>query len=90
MDFNVEGKWCIERAANDLKLLGAKFTIKPVQQLRKDPNMNFLCIPITVDPSIVKELVDNVLKPLALELMKNDPTHVPAFSHGSPTWWNTA
>ena len=29
--FNVEGKRCMKRAANDLKLVGAKFTIKPVQ-----------------------------------------------------------
>ena len=30
MGFNIEGKQCIERAANNLKLFGAKFTINLV------------------------------------------------------------
>ena len=63
MGSNVKGKRCIKRAANDLKFLGAKFTIKPVQQLKTDSTMVFLGIPITADPSIVKELVDDVKEP---------------------------
>ena len=50
MGFNVEGERCIKRAANDLKLLDEKFTIKPVQQLKTDSTMAFLGIPITADP----------------------------------------
>ena len=56
----------MERAADDLKLLGVKLTVKPVQQLRTYSTMAFLVISITADLSIVKELVDNVLKPLEL------------------------
>ena len=48
--------------------------------------MAFLGVPITADPSIVKELVDDVLKPLKLELMKDDPTHFPTFCHDSSDW----
>ena len=62
MGFNVEGNWCIERAADDLKLCGATFTVKPVQQLKTYSTMVFLGIPITTNLSIVKELVDTVLQ----------------------------
>ena len=82
MGFKVEGKWCIERAADDPKLLGAKFTIKQVQQLRIDSIMAFLGTPITVDPSTDEKVVDNALKPIELKLMKNNPTHFPTFQHG--------
>ena len=82
MGFKLEGKWCIERAADDLQLLGTKFTIKPVQQLRTDSIMAFLGIPITVDPSIGKELVEHVLKPLELKLMKEELVYVPTFLNG--------
>ena len=77
--FNVERNRYIKRADNDLKLLGAKFTIKPVQQLKTDSIMAFVGIPITADPSIVEELVDGVLKPLELELMKDNPDHFPTY-----------
>ena len=43
--------------------------------------MAFLVISITADLSIVKELVDNVLKPLELELMKEDPVCFRTFRH---------
>ena len=62
--FNVEGERFIKRAANDLELLGAKFTIKPVQQLKTDSTMAFLGIPITANPSVVEDLVNNMLKAL--------------------------
>ena len=87
MGFNVEGKWCIERAANDdLQLLEAKFITKPVQQLTTYSTMAFFSIPITADLSTVKELVDDVLKSPELELMKDDPTHFPTFNHGRSDW----
>ena len=86
MEFNVEGKWCMERAADDLNMLGATFTVKLVQQLKIDATMAFLGIPITADPSILKELVDNVLKPLELKLMKEDPVHFPTSWHSRSDW----
>ena len=86
MGFNVERNWCVERAADDLKLLGAKFMVKPVQQLRTDSTMTFLGILITADPSTVKELVNDMLKPLKLKLMKDNPTHFPTFRYGRSDW----
>ena len=54
MGFNAEGKWYTERTADDLKMLGATFVVKPVHQLKTDSTMAFLGIPITPDPCTVK------------------------------------
>ena len=86
MGFNIKGKWCIERVADDLKLLGAKFTVKRVQQLRTYSTMPLLCILITTYPSIGKEIVDDVLKPPELEPMKDDPSHFSTFCHDRSDW----
>ena len=48
--------------------------------------MAFLGIPITANPSIVKELLNDVLKPLELKLMKDGLTHFPTFCHGRSDW----
>ena len=61
MGFNVKGKECMKRATDDLHILGATFFVKPVKQPKTDSIMTFLYIPITTEPSIVKELVDIVL-----------------------------
>ena len=48
--------------------------------------MVFLGIQITANPSIVEEVVDGMIKPLELELMKDDPDHFPTYRHNRTNW----
>ena len=86
MCFNVEGESYIKKAASDLKILGAKFTIKPVQQLKTDSTMACFGVPNSVDPSAVQDLMDDVLKPLEQKLMIEDPNNFPAHLHDRTDW----
>jgi hypothetical protein len=67
-------------------MLGATFFVKPVQELETDSTMAFLSIPVTAAPSIVKELVDTVLRPLELEPTKENPVPFLAFRHCRSNW----
>ena len=48
--------------------------------------MVFLGIQITANPSIVEEVVDGMIKPLELELVKDDPDHFPIYLHDRTNW----
>ena len=58
--FNVVGKYCIPNVADDPKRLGAHFAVKLIQQLKTDSIMAFLGLPFIADPSIAKQLADNI------------------------------
>ena len=64
MGFSVEEKSSVKLVADDLKRLVAQFTVKSFQKLETDSTFAFLGLPVTADPSMVNQLVDEVLKPL--------------------------
>ena len=82
MGFNVEAKSCIAKVNDDLRRMGVYITSKPVQKLETDSSMAFLGVLIDTDQNVVKQLVDDVLRPLKLELMKEDPVNFPIARHG--------
>ena len=65
--------------------MGAQLAIKPVHQLETNSTVTILGLPITTDPSIVKQPADKVLKPL-VKLTKEDLTNFPTFRHHRSDW----
>ena len=55
MGFNIEAKACISKVADDLKGMGAYFTVKPVQNIKTDFSIAFLGLSVDTDWSIVKQ-----------------------------------
>jgi hypothetical protein len=47
--FNVEAKACISNVADDLKGMGAYFTLKPVQKTETDFSIAFLGLPVDTE-----------------------------------------